>query len=58
MVEAYLDERKSITSRMFPSRPDATGLGLIAAPDDRVVRLRVWRMGALNAETPIWHPSR
>jgi sucrose-6-phosphate hydrolase SacC (GH32 family) len=53
MVEAYLDERKSITSRMYPSRPDATGLDLIAAPGDRVVRLRVWRMG-----TSAWHPSR
>nr|WP_052171001.1 GH32 C-terminal domain-containing protein [Massilia sp. JS1662] len=53
MVEAYLNERKSITSRMYPSRPDATGLGLIAAPDDRVVSLKVWRMG-----TSTWHPSR
>jgi sucrose-6-phosphate hydrolase SacC (GH32 family) len=50
MVEAYLNERKSITSRMYPSRLDATGLGLIAAPSDRVVRLRVWRMGALNGK--------
>jgi sucrose-6-phosphate hydrolase SacC (GH32 family) len=50
MVEAYLNERKSITSRMYPSRPDATGLGLIAAPADRVVRLRVWRMGALDGK--------
>jgi sucrose-6-phosphate hydrolase SacC (GH32 family) len=58
MVEAYLDERKSITSRMYPSRPDATGLGLIAAAGDRVVRLRVWRMGALDAEAAAWHPSR
>jgi sucrose-6-phosphate hydrolase SacC (GH32 family) len=58
MVEAYLDERKSITSRMYPSRPDATGLGLIAAPGDRVARLRVWRMGALDAEAAAWHPSR
>jgi sucrose-6-phosphate hydrolase SacC (GH32 family) len=53
MVEAYLNERKSITSRMYPSRLDATGLGLVAAPGDRVVRLKVWRMGAST-----WHPSR
>jgi len=53
MVEAYLNERKSITSRMYPSRLDATGLGLIAAPGDRVVSLKVWRMGTLE-----WHPSR
>jgi sucrose-6-phosphate hydrolase SacC (GH32 family) len=50
MVEAYLNERKSITSRVFPSRLDATGLALIAAPDDRVLRLRVWRMGAANGK--------
>lgn len=50
MVEAYLNERKSISSRMYPSRPDATGLGLITAPGDRVVRLRVWRMGALDGK--------
>jgi sucrose-6-phosphate hydrolase SacC (GH32 family) len=46
MVEAYLNERKSITSRVFPARLDATGLGLLAAPSDRVVSLKVWRMGA------------
>jgi sucrose-6-phosphate hydrolase SacC (GH32 family) len=50
MVEAYINERKSITSRMYPTRPDATGLALIAAPGDRVVRLRVWRMGALDGK--------
>jgi sucrose-6-phosphate hydrolase SacC (GH32 family) len=58
MVEAYVNERKSITSRMYPSRLDATGLGLIAAPGDRVVRLKVWRMGGLDAEASAWHPSR
>jgi sucrose-6-phosphate hydrolase SacC (GH32 family) len=52
MVEAYLDERKSITSRVYPARLDATGLGLIAAKDDRVVKLKVWRMG-----TSAWQPS-
>lgn len=50
MVEAYLNERKSLTSRVFPTRLDATGIGLIAAPADRVIRLRVWRMGALNGK--------
>ena len=58
MVEAYVNERKSITSRMYPSRPDATGLGLVAAPGDRVVRLKAWRMGGLDAEASAWHPSR
>ncbi|WP_306392213.1 GH32 C-terminal domain-containing protein [Telluria beijingensis] len=50
MVEAYLNERKSITSRVYPSRLDATGLALISAPGDRIVKLRVWRMGAANGK--------
>lgn len=44
MVEAYVNERKSITSRVFPARLDSTGLGLLAAPADRVVSLKVWSM--------------
>jgi len=50
MVEAYLNERKSLTSRVYPSRLDATGLALNAAPGDRIVKLRVWRMGASNGK--------
>lgn len=50
MVEAYLNERKSLTSRVYPSRLDATGLALHAAPGDRIVKLRVWRMGASNGK--------
>ncbi|MET0982689.1 MAG: GH32 C-terminal domain-containing protein [Telluria sp.] len=50
MVEAYLNERKSLTSRVFPTRLDATGLDLIVAPGDRVLKLKVWRMGASNGK--------
>ncbi|SFU27727.1 Sucrose-6-phosphate hydrolase SacC, GH32 family [Pseudoduganella namucuonensis] len=50
MVEAYVNERKSLTSRVFPARLDATGLDLLAAPDDRIVSLKVWRMGASNGK--------
>lgn len=46
MVEAYINERKSLTSRTYPSRADADGLALLAAPDDRVVSLKVWAMGS------------
>jgi sucrose-6-phosphate hydrolase SacC (GH32 family) len=53
MVEAYLNERKSLTSRVFPARLDATGLGLMAAPADRVVSLKVWRMGASNGKPTV-----
>lgn len=50
MVEAYVNERKSLTSRVFPARLDSLGLGLLAAPADRVVSLKVWRMGAANGK--------
>jgi sucrose-6-phosphate hydrolase SacC (GH32 family) len=53
MVEAYVNERKSLTSRVFPARLDATGLALTAAPADRVVRLKVWRMGASNGRPAV-----
>ncbi|SEN93281.1 Sucrose-6-phosphate hydrolase SacC, GH32 family [Duganella sp. CF517] len=46
MVEAYVNERKSLTSRAYPTRADADGLALLAAPGDRVVSLKVWAMGA------------
>jgi sucrose-6-phosphate hydrolase SacC (GH32 family) len=45
MVEAYVNERKSLTSRIYPSRPDADGLALMAEPGDRIVSLKVWTMG-------------
>ncbi|HEU4843818.1 MAG TPA: GH32 C-terminal domain-containing protein, partial [Burkholderiaceae bacterium] len=44
MVEAYVNERKSLTSRAYPARPDADGLALLAAPGDRIVSLKVWAM--------------
>lgn len=48
MVEAYVNDRKSLTSRVFPARLDSLGLDLLAAPGDRVVSLKVW---PLNAKT-------
>ncbi|NVM79658.1 sucrose-6-phosphate hydrolase SacC (GH32 family) [Duganella sp. SG902] len=44
MVEAYVNERKSLTSRIYATRRDADGLGLLAEPGDRVVSLKVWAM--------------
>lgn len=46
MVEAYVNERKSLTSRIYPARRDADGLRLLAPADDRVVSLKVWTMNA------------
>lgn len=44
MIEAYVNERKSLTSRIYPSRRDANGLALLALAGDRVVSLKVWKM--------------
>lgn len=46
MIEAYVNERKSLTSRAYPTRADADGLALLAAPGDRIVSLKVWTMAA------------
>jgi hypothetical protein len=52
MVEAYVNERKSLTSRVFPARLDSLGLDLLAAPGDRVLSLKVWPLNALNGKPP------
>jgi sucrose-6-phosphate hydrolase SacC (GH32 family) len=44
MIEAYANERKSITSRAYPSRNDATGLLLWGSDDLRIERFTVWVM--------------
>jgi sucrose-6-phosphate hydrolase SacC (GH32 family) len=46
MVEAYVNERKSLTSRIYPARSDADGLALLAAAGDRISSLKVWSMGS------------
>ena len=42
----YVNGRKSITSRTYPTRADADGLALLAASGDRIVTLKVWAMGS------------
>lgn len=44
MIEAYANERKSVTSRVYPSRADATGLSLVGRNNLTVKRLDVWEM--------------
>lgn len=55
MLEAYLNERKSLTSRAYPARQDANGVGLLGAPADRVVALNIWE---LAASTPTATPAK
>ena len=48
MLEAYLNGRKSLTSRAYPSRLDATGIDLMGAAGDRVLKLTVWELGGIT----------
>ena len=51
MIEAYANDRKSITSRVYPSRDDATGLRLWGEDGARLERLNVWTLrSAYNME--------
>lgn len=53
MIEAYVNERKSLTSRVFPARLDSLGLDLLAAPGDRVVALSVWPLNTKEGSAPL-----
>jgi sucrose-6-phosphate hydrolase SacC (GH32 family) len=53
MIEAYVNDRKSLTSRVFPARLDALGLGLLAAAGDRVVSLKVWPLNTKAGTVPV-----
>ena len=53
MVEAYVNERKSLTSRVFPARLDSLGLDLLAAPGDKVLSLKVWPLDAKEGKAPV-----
>jgi sucrose-6-phosphate hydrolase SacC (GH32 family) len=46
MIEAYANDRKSLTSRVFPSREDATGLALWGRSDLLIERVDVWALGS------------
>ncbi|MCC7207726.1 MAG: GH32 C-terminal domain-containing protein [Anaerolineae bacterium] len=44
MIEVYANERKSLTSRVFPTRADSTGLRVWGRPDAAIGRLDIWSM--------------
>jgi fructan beta-fructosidase len=46
MLEVYVNDRISLTSRLFPATLDALGLGLELTPSAVLKRLRVWPMNA------------
>ncbi|MFC3116078.1 LamG-like jellyroll fold domain-containing protein [Cellvibrio fontiphilus] len=50
MLEVYVNDRASLTSRLFPATLDALGLGLELPPAAVVKRLRVWPMNAAQGD--------
>ncbi len=46
MLEAYANGLKSLTTRVYPSRPDALGLQLWADRRINVESMQVWRLGS------------
>lgn len=50
MLEVYVNERKSLTSRLYPATLGALGVNLELAPTAAVKRLRVWPMNAAQGE--------
>jgi sucrose-6-phosphate hydrolase SacC (GH32 family) len=59
MVEAYANGRKSITTRVYPTRADATGVQVWADSSLTVRSMAVWRLGSAYGETvPANYPER
>ncbi len=44
MVEAYINSRKSLTTRVFPSKSDAMGLQLWADGNIKIQSMKVWEV--------------
>jgi hypothetical protein len=58
MLEAYANGRKSITTRMYPLRPDATGIEVWANGTVNVRRLEVWQLNSAYGDTvPSYYPE-
>lgn len=54
MLEVYLNDRISLTSRLFPATLDALGVGLELPPEVSLKRLRAWPMSsAQGAPVPV-----
>ncbi|RVX40110.1 binding-protein-dependent transport system inner membrane component [Nonomuraea polychroma] len=51
MVEAYADERRSITTRSYPTRPDALGVTLVTHGTTTVRELTAWPLRPAIFET-------
>jgi beta-fructofuranosidase len=52
VVQAYVNERYSLTARTFPSRYDALGVAVHARGDAALETLRVWRLSGIREPDP------
>ena len=47
VLEVFANERVTITSRIYPTRPDSLGVALLAERDDaHLASLDVWQLGS------------
>lgn len=56
MVETYANDYKSLTTRIYPSLPDALGLKLWADQDIIIENMQIWQLGSMNESPQI--PAR
>ena len=47
LVEAYVNELKSLTTRVYPSQSNAKGISLFGAEELIVERIQVWEMSGI-----------
>ncbi|ELE1962301.1 GH32 C-terminal domain-containing protein [Vibrio vulnificus] len=58
LIEAYANERNSLTTRAYPLRSDATGMQLFSQGNISIDKLTIWPMKAASGETqPAWYPE-
>lgn len=56
LIEAYANERNSLTTRVYPLRSDATGIKLFSQGDIRIEKLKIWPMSSAFGKTqPAWY---
>ncbi len=46
VIELFVNERRALSTRIYPTREDATGLALYGGPGGATIDLDVWRLGS------------
>ncbi len=58
LIEAYANERHSLTTRVYPLRADAQGIKLFSDRDIEIDHMTIWPMSAASGETKAaWYPE-